>query len=70
MKLLSQEDYNKYLMSKHGHDYNEGRYTRLNEEIDMHKPDTSWHSVLVATVSIIAAGFLIFAVTTLISFEW
>jgi hypothetical protein len=57
-------------MSKHGHDYNEGRYTHLNEEIDMHKPDTSWHSVLVATVSIIAAGFLIFAVTTLISFVW
>ena len=31
------------------------------------KPDTSWHSVLVATASIIAAGFLIYAVTALIS---
>ena len=72
-------DYNLGLYDKDGK-FNEKRheeltgkkypYTHLDNEIDMHTPDTSWHSVLVATVSIIAAGFLIYAVTIVISLLW
>jgi len=52
MKLLSQEDY--------------AKYTALNEEIEEHRPDTSWHSTLVAVVIMVVAGFLIYAVASVV----
>lgn len=53
-------------MSKGGADYNERKHTNLDDEIEMHRPDTSWHRTLVAVVILITLGFLCFAVHNVI----
>ena len=43
------------------------RHTNFMHEVDMHEPDTSWHSTLVGVVAMIAVTFTIFVVMSLIS---
>ena len=35
------------------------RHTNFTGEIDMHEPDTSWHTTLVAVVVTIAVSFFV-----------
>ena len=43
------------------------KYTALHEEIEMHKPDTSWHKTLIAVVIMVAVCWGILMVTSLMS---
>ena len=43
------------------------RHTNLWKEIEMKKPDTSWHSTLVGVVATIAVTFIIYVVMMVIS---
>ena len=43
------------------------KHTNFTGEIDMHEPDTSWHTTLVGVVATIAVTFIIYVVMSLIS---
>jgi hypothetical protein len=43
------------------------KHTNLFDEIEMNEPTTHWHSTLVAVVAMIAFGFIILMVATVIS---
>ena len=43
------------------------KHSNLWNEIEMNKPDTSWHSTLVGVVAMIAVTFIIYVVMMVIS---